>query len=219
MNVSLFFLFFSFSLSSFFPSFFLFSLNKFACTQLLQRLQNRGLRILLNNFCFPKPMQSLGGCRLHVFEARGWEWHCAWDLRRPWARGPLETCMLWCPSSVPRTSHSAHSSRTSVMIRFLIAAVTFIYIFAGDLLGPVPPVSVCRRPCIVEFFPRRGQEWRSRWDYDLFSNAEFIKRSSVRHRRTAVCGMKLILWIKSLTSPKIGALFKEGSMRPAKYYF
>ena len=31
-------------------------------------------------------------------------------------------------------------------------------IFAGDLLGPVPPVSVCRRPCIVEFFPRRGQE-------------------------------------------------------------
>ena len=32
------------------------------------------------------------------------------------------------------------------------------YIFAGDLLGSVLPVSVCRRPCIVEFLLQGGQK-------------------------------------------------------------
>lgn len=133
-------------------------------------------------------------------------------------QGHWETQMLWCPSSMPKTSHSAVSSRTSVMIRFLIATVTFIYIFAGDLLISVSPVSVCRRPCIVEFLLQSGEKWREQMGLWLIFQSWIYKKIFVRHC-TAVCGMKLILWIKLLTSPKIGALFKEGSMSLAKYYF
>lgn len=61
---------------------------------------------------------------------------------------------------MPGTSHSVHSSRTSVMVQFLRATVTFIYIFAGDLLISVPPVSVCWRPWIVEFVLQSGEKWR-----------------------------------------------------------
>lgn len=75
-------------------------------------------------------------------------------------RGHLETRILWCPSSTPKTSHSSVSGRTSVMIRSLIATVTFIHTFAGDLLISVPPVSACRRPCIAEFLLRSGEKWR-----------------------------------------------------------
>lgn len=71
---------------------------------------------------------------------------------------------------------------------------------------------------LLGFFSGVEGKEGSRWDYDLFSRAEFIKRSLVRHC-AAVCEMKLILRIKLLTSPKRGALFKEGSMSLAKYYF
>lgn len=114
-----------------------------------------------SKFClFQMHLASPRGFGLPLLEDRWSEWCWTWNLRRPWVWGHLETWMLWCLGSMPRGSPSAHSSRTSVMIRFLIATVTFLYIFADDLLISIPPVSICRRPCIVEFLPQSREKWR-----------------------------------------------------------
>lgn len=134
-------------------------------------------------------------------------------------RGHLEVQSSWGLSSRLRTAHSMRSSKTTVIIWFLIASVTFLYVFPADLLISVPPASVCSRPCVAEcLLPHDREKWREPAGLWVIFQCRIYKKIFCQALHSGLQdGINPMN--KATNSREMGALFEEGSMRLAKYYF